>query len=309
MQTILGSNGQIGHELARELYKNYTKNIRLVSRNPKKINPTDQVRPADLSSYEQTLASLNGSDIVYFTVGLPMDTELWENQFEIILQNVIKACKSINSKLVYFDNTYMYPKNDVPQTELTEFRPEGRKSTVRARMANMLLNEIKLGTLNCVICRAPEFYGPNKTQSITNTMLFDNVIQHKRLMVPISKTTKRTLIWTPDASRALALIGNTPSAYQQTWHLPCAPSASYNELINITETITHEKYSVFIVKKWLFQLGATFNSEFRELEELLPRYQYDNIFESTKFQERFPDFEITTYRQGIQSILTAAHNE
>lgn len=31
MQIILGSNGQIGHELAKELYKNYTKEIRLVS--------------------------------------------------------------------------------------------------------------------------------------------------------------------------------------------------------------------------------------------------------------------------------------
>lgn len=36
MQTVLGSNGQIGHEIARELYKNYTKDIRLVGRKPKK---------------------------------------------------------------------------------------------------------------------------------------------------------------------------------------------------------------------------------------------------------------------------------
>lgn len=36
MQTILGSNGQIGHELAKELSKHYTTDIRLVSRNPKK---------------------------------------------------------------------------------------------------------------------------------------------------------------------------------------------------------------------------------------------------------------------------------
>lgn len=36
MQTILGSSGQIGQELAKELYKNYTHDIRLVSRNPRK---------------------------------------------------------------------------------------------------------------------------------------------------------------------------------------------------------------------------------------------------------------------------------
>ncbi len=36
MQTILGSSGQIGQELAKALHKDFTTDIRLVSRNPKK---------------------------------------------------------------------------------------------------------------------------------------------------------------------------------------------------------------------------------------------------------------------------------
>ncbi len=36
MQTILGANGQIGEELARELKKNFTSDIRIVSRDAKK---------------------------------------------------------------------------------------------------------------------------------------------------------------------------------------------------------------------------------------------------------------------------------
>ncbi|WP_232786050.1 MerR family DNA-binding transcriptional regulator [Shewanella algae] len=31
---------------------------------------------------------------------------------------------------------------------------------------------------------------------------------------------KRSLIYTPDASRAMALLGNTQDTYRQTWHLP-----------------------------------------------------------------------------------------
>ena len=87
MQTILGSNGQIGHELAKELYKNYTKEIRLVSRKPQKIHDTNN--------------AISGSDIVYFTVGLPMDSEMWMKQFSKILDNVIEACKIHRSKLVF----------------------------------------------------------------------------------------------------------------------------------------------------------------------------------------------------------------
>ncbi len=81
MQTILGSNGQIGHELAKELSKHYTTDIRLVSRKPKKINPTDQLVSADLMDFNQTKKAIENSDIVYFTVGLPMDSDLLGKQF------------------------------------------------------------------------------------------------------------------------------------------------------------------------------------------------------------------------------------
>ena len=54
MQTVLGSNGQIGQEVAKELYRNYTKEIRLVGRHPKKIHATDQLVSADLLDFEQT---------------------------------------------------------------------------------------------------------------------------------------------------------------------------------------------------------------------------------------------------------------
>ena len=91
MQTILGSNGQIGHELAKELYKNYTKEIRLVSRKPQKIHDSDELVSADLLDFNETNNAISGSDIVYFTVGLPMDSEMWMKQFSKILDNVIEA--------------------------------------------------------------------------------------------------------------------------------------------------------------------------------------------------------------------------
>lgn len=135
MQTVLGSNGQIGQEVAKEIYRKYTKKIRLVGRRPKKIHPTDELVSADLMDFEQTKTAIDGSDIVYFTVGLPMDSSLWEANFFKIMENVITACKLYGSKLVFFDNTYMYPKDSEPQTENTPFIPVGRKSIVRAKMA------------------------------------------------------------------------------------------------------------------------------------------------------------------------------
>lgn len=304
MQTILGANGQIAEELARELYRNYTTDIRLVSRAPKKINDTDQLFPANLLDIESTEEAVKGSEIAYLTVGLPMNTKMWEEQFPIMMKNVIAACKKHQCKLVFFDNTYMYAKTQEPQTEESLFAPIGRKSVVRAKMATMLLNEMSKKSIEAVICRAPEFYGPGKTQSITNAMLFDNVKKHKKLKVPLKDNTLRTLIWTPDASRAMALIGNTPDTYHQTWHLPCDDNRpTYKEFIKLISKNNQKELNYTVIKMWVFKLGSLFNKQLNELQELLPRYKYDNIFISKKFKKRFPDFKFTSYQDGVAKIM------
>jgi putative NADH-flavin reductase len=76
-QTILGAGGAIGSELAKYL-ADYTSDIRLVSRNPKKVNPNDELLSADLSQQEQIEKAIAGSDIVYLTVGFEYNTKLWQ---------------------------------------------------------------------------------------------------------------------------------------------------------------------------------------------------------------------------------------
>ncbi|MGG7550906.1 NAD-dependent epimerase/dehydratase family protein [Chryseobacterium arthrosphaerae] len=303
MQTILGANGQIGEELARELKRNFTSDIRIVSREAKKINDTDEVFSADLSIREKAIEAVKGSEIAYFTLGLPISSDLWEKQFPLILRNVIDACKMNGTKLVFFDNTYMYPQDDRVLTENTTFAPVGRKGRVRREMAEMVLKEIQSGELEAVICRAPEFYGPGKTQSITNTLVFNTIKEGKKLKVPLSADKKRSLIWTPDASRATALIGNTPDAFGQTWHLPVDKThPTYREFIRTASGIYGRDLTYSVVSKFVFKLGALFNKRVKELLELLPRYEHDNVFDDSKFRIRFPDFQVTSYKQGISQI-------
>ncbi|HJQ06265.1 MAG TPA: NAD-dependent epimerase/dehydratase family protein [Nocardioides sp.] len=304
MQTVLGANGQIAEELTRYLHDNVTHDIRLVSRNPRRIHETDEVQKANLLDADATAAAVEGSDIAYLTVGLPMDSGLWEQQFPTMMANTIAACQKHGTKLVFFDNTYMYPRTDTPQVEDTAFAPVGRKATVRAEIAGMLLEEMRAGTIEAVICRAPEFYGPGKTQSLTNTAVFDRIKQGRRPTVPISAHTRRSLIWTPDASRAMGLIGNTPDAYGQTWHLPIDPDRlTYAEMIDVAAEVLGRDIPYRTVPEAVFKLLGRFNPTVKEANELLPRYRQDNIFDTTQFATRFPDFEVTTYREGIATIL------
>lgn len=303
MHTILGASGQIARELARELKREYTDEIRLVSRHPQKVNASDSTVAADLLDAQQTQVAINGSDTVYFTAGLPPDSALWERHFPTMLDNALEATRKAGAKFVYFDNTYMYPQNNVPQTEETRFAPRGRKGHVRALIANRVLDEMQRGDIPVLIGRAPEFYGPEKTQSFTNTLIIDRLKQHKRPRVPVRDDTLRTLIWTPDASRALALLGNTPEAYGQTWHLPCCDERlTYQQFVTLACEVFGQPADYSVLGKLAFAVTALFSQGAREMRELLPRYEADNLFDSTKFKEHFPAFTVTSYRKGLENI-------
>lgn len=303
MQTILGANGQIAVELARELARNHTTDLRLVSRNPRKVNDTDTTVRADLLNAEQTAAAVAGSEIVYFTAGLPADTELWEAQFPTMLRNALDAARAAGAKFAYFDNNYMYPQDDRVQREDTPFEPVGRKGKVRARMATMVLNEMARGDIPVLIARAPEFYGPGRTQGFTNSLIIDPLKAGKKPRVPVRDDRLRSLIWTPDASRALALLGNTPEAYGQTWHLPVDHDRlTYRDFVSLATEAFGRPSGYRILPEWMLRAAGMVNAQAREIRELLPRYRTDNHFDSSKFQTRFPAFKVTSYREGLEEI-------
>ncbi|HED3853372.1 NAD-dependent epimerase/dehydratase family protein [Enterobacter soli] len=303
MQTILGASGQIARELARELKHNYTDDLRLVSRHPQKVNDSDMTCAADLLDAQQTRNAVKGSDTVYFAAGLPPDSALWERQFPTMLKNALDAARMAGAKFVYFDNTYMYTQSNAPQTEETRFAPRGRKGKVRAAMADRVLDEMKRAEIPVLIGRAPEFYGPGKTQSFTNALILDKLKSGKRPRVPVRDDKLRTLIWTPDASRALAVLGNTPDAYGQSWHLPCCDDRlTYQQFVTLACDIFGQQADYSVISKLAFTAAGLVSKGAREIRELLPRYEFDNLFESEKFKQRFPDFAVTTYREGLEKI-------
>lgn len=307
MQTILGATGQIAVELARALGRHHTRELRLVSRAPRQVNDTDEVVAANLLNAEQTDAAVKGSKVVYFTAGLPPDTALWEAQFPTMLRNALDASRAAGAKFVYFDNTYMYPQDERKLTEDAPFVPNGRKGRVRATMATMVLEEMARGEIAVLIGRAPEFYGPGKTQSFTNALVIDRLKLNQRPRVPVRDDTLRTLIWTPDASRALAALGNAPDAFGQTWHLPCDDQRlTYRQFVALAAEVFGCAPEYVVIGKLAMNLAGLFKKEVREIRELLPRYQQDNLFDSSKFKQRFPDFVVTSYREGLQQIRRLA---
>jgi nucleoside-diphosphate-sugar epimerase len=299
MQTILGAGGIIGKELAKSLPQ-YTDRIRLVSRNPKKINPTDETVSANLEDAEQILEAVKGSEVVYLTAGLPYNTQTWQSQWPLIMKNVIDACRKHNTRLVFFDNVYSYGRVNGWMTENTPANPSSKKGEVRKKIADMILDEIERGNLQAIIARAADFYGPNTPLSFVNVMVFDNFKKGRKAQWLVNDKVKHSLTFTPDAGKATAILGNTESAYDQVWHLPTDRNAlTGKEFIEKAAAEFGLESRYMVLPRWMVQMAGFFNGIIRESVEMLYQNDSDYLFDSGKFNKAF-DFKATSYDQGIK---------
>ena len=142
-------------------------------------------------------------------------------------------------------------------------------------------------------------------RNLLDALVFENLKNGKKPKVFLRDDVLRTLIFTPDASRGMALLANTPDAYGHTWHLPCDDDRlTCKQFIaeissQLGREVNHEILSPFKLK-----IASLFHTMIKETKELFPRYQIDNIFDSSKFKTRFPDFKVTTYQEGIREIIS-----
>jgi nucleoside-diphosphate-sugar epimerase len=299
LHTILGANGTIASELI-PILKSSGERIRLVSRNPKQIEGTEAF-PADVLNRDQVFQAVKGSDIVYLLVGLQYDTKIWKASWPVIMRNTIEACKAYKAKLIFFDNIYMYGRVKGKITESTPFNPCSEKGKIRAEIDEMLLEEMKSGSLKAIIAKAADFYGPRATNtSGPYIMIFDRLKKGKSAQCFISAKQIHTYTYTPDAAAGLYMLAVTESAYSQTWHLPSTlPAISAESFISIAAKYMTAKPKIQTLPKWLITIVGIFVPIMREMKEMLYQNEFSYEFDSSKFEKAF-QFKPTSYEEGIR---------
>ena len=303
MVTILGASGAIGSELVKHLTSGEP--VRLVSRNPKLVPGAAEAVAADLSNFDDTLKAVSGSRVAFLLVGLKYDLKVWRELWPRIMHNAIEACKRSNTRLVFFDNVYMYGRVEGAMTEETPFRPSSKKGEIRAQIATTLLSEMKAGNLTALIARAADFYGPRVQTGLPNKLVFDKFAKGAGAMCLINDSVKHSFTFTPDAARSLVLLADSEEAWNQTWHVPTAPDPpTGKEFIELAarEFRTQPKYRV--ISRPMFWVAGWFDTATRELYEMLYQYEFDYVFDSTKFMKAF-HFQPTPYPEGIHRTAQA----
>jgi nucleoside-diphosphate-sugar epimerase len=304
MQTILGSGGAIGAELAKVL-PTYTNEVRLVSRNPSKINPNDEIFAADLTDKQSAIQAVKGSEVAYLVVGLPYDAKIWESTWPLIVENTLEACQVNSCKLVFFDNIYMYHPDSIGNmTEDSEVNPVTRKGRVRAKIARRIMEASARGDLQALIARSADFYGPSvKEVSILTETIFKPLSKGKKAQCLGNMDVKHSFTFTPDAGKATAMLGNAEDTFGEVWHLPTAPNPyTTRELVNLIAAELKVEPRYMSAGKLMVRMMGLFIPIMREMVEMMYQYERDYIFISDKFEKRF-DFKTTPYLDGIKQIV------
>ena len=305
MQTILGANGTMARELSRALAGHHGK-IRQVSRHPQRVHPGDETFAADLREAKATDEAVAGSEVVYLVVGLPYQAKIWEEQWPRLMRNVIEACQRHTARLVFLDNVYAYGRVDGSMTEESPFNPISRKGEVRARIATMLLDEMRAGNVSALIARSADFYGPDAFQSLPHSTVFQRLRAGRKPLWIGNPEVIHTFTFTPDAGRALAHLGQTPEAFGQTWHLPTSREPLTGAgFVRLACTLANQPERWQTVAPWLRKLIGLFIPILRENEEMMYQFEADYRFSSEKIEAAY-GLTPTPYREGIAQCLQAA---
>jgi nucleoside-diphosphate-sugar epimerase len=188
-------------------------------------------------------------------------------------------------------------------TEDSPINPASKKGMVRKEIAEMIMKEVKARNLTALIARAPDFYGPDNEKSFLIETVFKNIKKGKRPNWFIDATKKHSFIYTPDAAKATAILGNTPEAYNQVWHLPTDKNTlTGQEWVALFNKEMNTSKKAMVLPMFMLKVLGVFVPLMREMPEMMYQYDRDYFFDSSKFNKHF-NFTPTTYEMGVKQIV------
>jgi nucleoside-diphosphate-sugar epimerase len=116
---------------------------------------------------------------------------------------------------------------------------------------------------------------------------------------------RHSFTFTPDAARSLVLLADADDAWNQTWHVPTAPDPpTGKQFIELAAKELGTRPGYRILSRPMLKLAGWFDSNVRELYEMLYQYEFDYVFDSTKFTKAFR-FQPTPYAEGVRTTAQA----
>jgi nucleoside-diphosphate-sugar epimerase len=282
----------------------------LLTANGRGVQIAQRSRPADLAkgatfercdilNPDDVNHTVAGASEVVLTIGFQYNGDIWRKSWPIAMANLLAACTRHDVRIVFVDNLYMYGAQDKPLREDMAMTTKGVKPTVRAEITRMwMASSVRVAAL-----RVPDFYGPGVGLSHIGDGGFGALAKNKRAMLIMPPDTPHDFAYVPDVAPAVvSLLDADDSAYRQVWHMPCAPTRTARQILELG--VTGAKPKISSLPLWLLPMIGRFVPMMREFWEM--RFLLDRPYhvDAQKFKTRFWS-DVTPFEVGAPATAAS----
>lgn len=261
--------------------------------------------PTDALDRDAVAKAIRGSGQFVVTIGFPYSGVLWREAWPKAIGNFVAACKATGARMAFVDNLYMYGPQTTPLVETMPVTDTGLKPAARAAATRIWMDAATKGEALITALRAPDFYGPG----IGNSYLGDTSIGKLALGKPAvfvgSPDVLHDYAYVPDVARAATTLLDAPdSAFGQAWHMPCAPTRTTRDILQIAADTLGVKLRISAMPAWMLGPSAMFSPFLREMKEM--RFQWDRPYQvdASRFKAAFWS-DVTPFETGVLETALA----
>lgn len=280
------------------------------------VTLAQRTRPSDLPALARFVACdatdaedvkrvTAGADAVICAIGLTYHSAGWARDWPRIMTNLLAGCEAAGARFVMVDNLYMYGPQTRPLTEDMPLTRYGHKPKVRADITRLWQEAHDQGRVRCVAVRASDFYGPGVGQSILGDTGLGAMAKGKAAMLLGSADLPHDVAYVPDVARAtLTLLDAPEDAYGQAWHVPCAPTRTLRQILQIGAEDLGAPLKLTVMPPWVMGLMSLFMPILREFKEM--RFQTDRPYhvDTSRFAKRFWS-DATPFEVGVPMTVNS----
>ena len=262
-----------------------------------------EVVAADTSNLNQLTKAFKGSAVVYMCA-MPA-YHRWAEEFDAMMQNILQACATNGSAMVFADNLYMYQESPhAPLTESTPLRPITRKGVVRARVAELVLQAHRDGKVKTAIARASDFFGPKIENAMLGGRFFPQLIAGKTVQWFGNPDMPHTFTYVPDFGNALVELGVDGAGWGEVWHVPNCITCTAREAADATAALTKQPVKLKGGGRLMLRVIGFFIPAAKEMIEMLPHFETPYVVDDSKWRSRMQT-KATPWREALSVTLAS----
>lgn len=278
--------------------------VRLVQRRrPASLPAGVEFLPCDVLDAAQVRSAMAGAAQAVVTIGFEYRGKIWRETWPKAMRNLLAAAEAAQVRVVQIDNLYMYGPQDEPLHEDMSLTSYGVKPAVRAQVTRMWQKAAREGRVRWAALRAPDFYGPGVRNSHMGDTGFVPIAAGKPAMVLMAPDLPHSVAYVPDIARAaVSLLDAGDDAFNQAWHVPCAPVRTPRELFQIGADAAGVKLRITAMPQPMLVLLGAVAPMLRELSEMRFTWNRPYHVDATKFARRFWS-DATPFETGIPATI------